>query len=393
MNKGKKMTTQYTENQSLKALLVRYVECNEDTDKDYTSYIVRFIDAEKKVKESLDRIYSNKKSKRLRYDDILSRTPEQILKLSDGKAELSKLIHAYIRTLPFTERLDAIFQFNELFANGVEGYEFSRLSTNEEKGKKKNKRNSYCAIERLLDQTEIEILLLKRLQIDEFSHLSRAGLVEASSGRRQNRDSRDRISAEFMMSPQSLQPHLNRLEQGTNILGHEVKIDLGDTGVVYDNSVHPVFLTLNPSEAALLTVNLKQRYANSDLPVLAENIANDIYSQLSEQVREKIDIQAKRVGVEFPANAPHSVELRRYRQERGSSDGYDPEIVHKRAARFSIVLKDDPTTCLTGILISRMDWEYELQDDHGMSLLKHEDGSTRLIHRDEIIWYQFIEFP
>lgn len=364
-------------------ILLFYISACKDRQVDYTSYIGRFVDAAKGIKKSLDSIYSNKKSKRLKYEGILSKTPEQIRQLPEGIDDLSKLIHAFIRMLPFTERLTAIFQFNELFTCGMDGFQFSELQANPDR--------SYCAVERLFDQTEMEILLLKRLQIDEYSYRSRSGLVDFSAGNRQSRDSRDRVAEEFRTSPQSLLPYLNRLEHGTNILGHDIKIDLGATGILYDNTVHPVFLTLNPSEAALLTIGLKQKYADSDQRVLVERIADDIYSQLSEQVREKIDTQAKRVGVEFPENAPLARELRQYRQEK-DSEGYSPEIAHKRASKFSITLKDDLSDPKIGILVSRNDWQYELQDEHGLPILQNEDGSARIIHRDEIVRYRFIDF-
>ncbi|MBQ6326573.1 MAG: hypothetical protein IJJ45_12465 [Clostridia bacterium] len=368
---------------SLKDLLLLYIGYYEDRQEYYTSYIGRFIDASKGIKESLDAIYSNKRSMRLKYEDILSRTPEQIRQLPDGVKDLSDLIHAFIRMLPFTERLTAIRQFNELFTCGVDGFRFSELQANTGR--------SYCAVERLFDQTEMEVLLLKRLQNDEYKRLSESGLIDHGGGSRQNGDSRDRVAKEFRTSPQSLLPYLNRLEHGTNILGHDIRIALSKRGIAYDDTVHPVFLTLNPSEAALLTIGLKQKYADSDQKVLAERIADDIYSQLSEQVREKIDAQAKRVGVGFPENAPQTRDLRQYRQEKGP-EGYHPEIAHKRAAKFDITLKDDLSKIWTGILVSRDEWEYELLDEHGIPLLKNEDGSARIIHRDEIVRYEFIKF-
>ncbi len=187
---------------------------------------------------------------------------------------LRSLLEGYVRSVGFMARLEAVKSLN-----GVCGAFFS------------DRFPKLCRVEKVFDSTELDILLLKELQ---------GGSDDALYEKTQA----DRADA-FDMSVNAIQARIHALEDGKEILGHVAKIQIDGRGrAAYDNTIHPVFLTLNLKEANFLTVVLKQAFAGTPSENTANDISNDIYSQLSDYAKEIIDRNASEKGMTFASNDP-----------------------------------------------------------------------------------------
>ena len=174
----------------------------------------------------------------------------------DYFTELREAVEGYVRTILYTSRIRYATEINKHFDTFFNG-RFSQL----------------CRLNSVLNSTEIDILLLKALQ---------GGSNESLYANSQA----DRAD-QFGMSVNAIHSRIHALEDGKDILGHRVQIHIAGRGqTAYDNTIHPIFLTLNLQEVFLLTVRLKQVFSGTTFEKLADGIANDIYSQMSDYAKD-----------------------------------------------------------------------------------------------------------
>ena len=197
----------YVMGNSLREILNRYAEGSQ------TTYIEDFLRSEDYTCEYIKEALENK----MLDAGVLSYTPEEIAANCSAVADLEELIHTYIKLLPFTERLDAIKEFNDLFSKGncVEGYQLYSLRRFKDKNKPVGGEN-YCRTEDLLDGVEIEILLLKRLQKGELELLLNA---DENVNAENARNTQDRLAKDFCMSRPAIKRHIHKLKYTHNLLG------------------------------------------------------------------------------------------------------------------------------------------------------------------------------
>ena len=208
-------------------------------------------------------------------DKLLSAIPAD---LSEKNAEqfspamfkkLQSAVENYAKGIAFNARLYAARELNECcdaFFNDA----FSKV----------------CRLERVFDRTELDVLLLKELQGGSDDSLY-------------NQSQADR-GVQFGMSTNAVQARIHSLEDGKEILGHYVKIGIaGRARTAYDNTIHPVFLALNLKEAYFLTVELRKAYAGTPYEELVTSLANDIYSQLSDYAKRKLQPHLESANLEY----------------------------------------------------------------------------------------------
>lgn len=185
--------------------------------------------------------------------DLLDQTA--VSYTDDLYSKLRESIEDYVRTIHYAARIEYVIEING-FADTFFGGRFQNV----------------CRINNVLNSTEIDILLLKALQAG-----SDASLYPNSQAER---------AEQFGMSVNAIQSRIHALEDGKDILGHHVQIRIAGRGqTAYDNTIHPVFLTLNLQEVFFLTVRLKQAFDGTEYAKIADNLANDVYSQLSDYAK------------------------------------------------------------------------------------------------------------
>jgi len=151
----------------------------------------------------------------------------------------------------------------------------------------------------------------------------------------------------YAISRKPLEKDINKLIDGTKILGQNVKINdiKREAGEIhYESSVHPIFLPLNLTEVYSMTVLLKiLAKENAVYSETLNNLANKTYSQLSDYAKEKIDRKADHEGVRFPKE----IDLEKYRkntdEKRYMESNLENKIMHiwKSGEKCTIILKDD----------------------------------------------------
>ena len=159
--------------------------------------------------------------------------------------------------------------------------------------------------------------------------------------------SKRQIMDYYAISRKPLEKDINKLIDGTNILGQNVKINniKREAGEIhYESSVHPIFLPLNLTEVYSMTVLLKiLAKENAVYSETLNNLANKTYSQLSDYAKEKIDRKADHEGVRFPKE----IDLEKYRkntdEKRYMESNLENKIMHiwKSGEKCTIILKDD----------------------------------------------------
>lgn len=183
--------------------------------------------------------------------------------------ELQKASEKYARNVPYTARIGFSRELNDVcdaFFAGAFG--------------------KVCRVDRIFDNTEMDILLLKELQGGSDESLY-------------NKSQADR-AVSFGMSTNAMQSRIHALEDGKEILGHHVKINIaGRRRTAYDDTIHPVFLTLNLKEAYFMTVEMRKAFAGTPFEGLSEDISTDIYSQLTDYARSVLQSHIEEAGIEY----------------------------------------------------------------------------------------------
>lgn len=190
--------------------------------------------------------------------------------------ELQRALDAYARSISFLGRLSVCKDINQ-HLDAFFGSSFERSKP--------------CRLEKIFDSNEIDILLLKLLhgrnqdKLYDFSQADRAEQLGTS------------INA--------IQTRIHALEDGKEILGHQVQVRTGGRGrVAYDDTIHPVFLTLNMKEVYFLTIALQQLSQGTPFARLAQGLSNDIYTQLSDYAKSFIDNHAAEKAITLSSSDP-----------------------------------------------------------------------------------------
>ena len=189
---------------------------------------------------------------------------------------LQKTVENHARSIPFTTRIEFAREINDT-CDAFFNYTFAKV----------------CRLDRVFDNTEMDILLLKELQ-------------GGSDDTLYDQSQADR-AARFGMSTNAMQARIHSLEAGKEILGHHVKIKIDGRGrAAYDNTIHPVFLTLNLKEAYMLTVGMRKAFSGTPFENLSVEVSSDIYAQLSEYARSVLQPHIEEARLGFKAVQPGS---------------------------------------------------------------------------------------
>ena len=218
----------------------------------------------------------------------------------------------------------------------------------------------FCHVDRIYRGDEMKIKLLKYLQ--------------------QPRGNREKIAEHFNMSSNAINAHLGELQNGCDILGSNVKICPSRGTNEYDSTIHPVFLALNLSEIYTLTVALKICTKKSVFTDTANDIADDVYRQLTEYGKGVIDKRAKEAGVQFGDSKGG------YRQEIDEKSD-KKEILNQKNRHRAYILKSlapckvfysDNTVPMCGVLQIH-------PDDKSKVIFVQKDGSKTSLDWDRIV--------
>ena len=217
-----------------------------------------------------------------------------------------------------------------------------------------------CRTDKVFRGPELDILLLKHMQGGRDS----THIVVTQQ----------RYADEFDMTLQAIQNRIRDLQNGKEILGHHVRIKTGGRGhASYDDTVHPVFLALNLSEVYLLTIVLKKAFCETKFEDDAGCIANDIYQQLSEYAKDRIDRQAETIGIAFEEGDPFSPIGYRY-EEEGTI------YFLKSGERCRLTIGDQ---CFRGRIIMD-ELTFSMLTDNGEKIALPEDRAKYSLTRDVV---------
>lgn len=359
---------------SLRAILKQHIR---DNNPEQVTYLKDFLNSEEYTCEYI----KNVPKKKMQNSDILSNSPEQIANDSAAINDLDILIHTYIKLLPFTERLNAIAEFNQLFAKGKTtcGYHLYNL-------RKSTNRENYCRTEDLLDGVEIEILLLKRLQIGELELILNPN-GDVDTGRARN--TQVRLAEEFCMSHTAIIDHIKKLKYTHNLLGYELNVNLNEKSLEYDDTtIHPIFLALNPSEAVLLTVWLKKLFEKDGgrLEQQANILADEIFNQLSNHGKKIVLDKANDVNITFDDNSDPLDSVPQHKLENYKND---IGICLKRNVHCKIKLITGEEH--EGYLRSMDGYTYELRNEQGIPILYNKaNGTPRKLREEDILFFNAV---
>lgn len=131
----------------------------------------------------------------------------------------------------------------------------------------------------------------------------------------------DQIQEQYNISKVTLNEDIKKLIFGTSILGQEVQIrdiDSEEGHVTYQSTCHPIFLPLNLTEVYYLLIGLKSLAKDHDSfsGSIYDNLANRVYSQLSDYGKNKVDNRCSQLNIWFPEED----ELKRYQKFRDEED-------------------------------------------------------------------------
>ena len=190
---------------------------------------------------------------------------------------MQKAVENHARSIPFTIRIEFAREINDA-CDAFFNFTFAKV----------------CRLDRVFDNTEMDILLLKELQGGSDESL----YYQSQSDR----------AARFGMSTNAMQARIHALEDGKEILGHHVKIRIDGRGrAAYDNTIHPVFLTLNLKEAYMLTVAMRKAFSGTPFEDLSVDVSSDIYAQLSEYAHSILQPHIEEAGLEYKTIQPCSL--------------------------------------------------------------------------------------
>lgn len=170
--------------------------------------------------------------------------------------------------LPFGKRYDIMVCFNAFMEENSNGRTYAPL-----------------LFEKLTERAEVETEILK--------------LTQGGTDPERNKRSREELAEMLHFSTEALKPYLKRLreENHRNLMGSSVGIRLKYGDNTYDSTIHPVFLALNLSEVNFLVNHLRLQFRGTPHEQIAEMISYDIYRQLSDYARDRMDAVAANNGI------------------------------------------------------------------------------------------------
>ena len=225
----------------------------------------------------------------------------------------------------------------------------------------------------------MEIILLKRLQVEEFAKRKTKGSIPAGA-----KKTKAELEEEFGISYETIRRYFGRLQEPHSLLGSNVKVLFEEDPVSYESTIHPVFLALNLVEVNLLTTMLKHTFKDTGLSEVANDIADDIYRQLSEHARSIIDNSGKKLQVRFEHNPKKLEKKAGYRQERS-----ELENCYKRDCFGTLTLKRDLSHPYSGTLSYVGENKFKFFDDADSPVFKDRNGNPKKISYFDIEKFDF----
>ena len=285
--------------------------------------------------------------------DIEVGTPED----ENNITAVREVVHKYVKSLDLDKRPPMRNAINFFFGSCVS--EWSGRGSN---------RQPVCMMDKCMDSTEKTIYLLKYLQ---------GGEEPATEVQRTMQD----IADHFGISNTAAGSIWGSLEYGINLLGSDIKITRRSIrGNNYDNTVHPVFLALNLTEAFFLTEVLRRVFdaltgENKRWQDTAADIAYDVRRQLSENYctgqMERLHKQyyGDRTGVDFSKTPSGRMTKKGYRPERiDDEEVWLPEMLEKLnycgSHAVEMKIKGDDETYTGSVHYEKGAWYFICSDGH-----------------------------
>jgi len=260
--------------------------------------------------------------------------------------ETNKMISSFIRSY-FDERENVITSIN-CYMNYLKKFGLDYAS------------DRFCQVDKIYRGDEMKIKLLKYLQ--------------------QPRGNREEIAEHFNMSSNAINAHLSELQNGCDILGSNVKIDPSRGTNEYDSTIHPVFLALNLSEIFTLTVALKNCTKKSVFADTANDIADDVYRQLTDYGKGIIDKRAKEAGVRFEDSKGG------YRQEIDEKSDKKEILKQKNRHRSYLLKSGSPCKIFYSENTEPMCGKLQIHPEEASSvILVEKDGTKTSLDWDRIV--------
>lgn len=101
------------------------------------------------------------------------------------------------------------------------------------------------------------------------------------------------LRAHYWLDEKNIRPDLNALENGMEFQNQNIKIQMdrerssdGKQQLIYNSTVHPVFLPLNLTQVYALTVGLKKISKDTQYDNILNDLSNWIYTQLSDYAKD-----------------------------------------------------------------------------------------------------------
>jgi len=260
--------------------------------------------------------------------------------------EMNRIVSYFARSY-FDEREDVIKSIN-CFMKYLKKHGF------------KYNDDRFCQLDKIYRGDEMKIKLLKFLQ--------------QPCGNREN------IAEHFNMSTNAINIHMSELQDGINILGSNVKISPKRGTNEYDSTIHPVFLALNLSEVFTLTIVLKSVTSKGVFADIANDIADDVYRQLTEYGKSVIDKRANEAGVQFGDSKGV------YRQEIDEKSSIEEILNQKNRHRAYLLKSGSPCKVFYSENTEPMCGVLQIHPkDESKVILVQKDGSKTLLDWDRIV--------
>lgn len=230
-------------------------------------------------------LYTDKKNlDSVIHSDLVWKIPYEEWKKDDVE-RVRKKISEIIRDLPFEHRYDLLEIINAFMNKHFGNLGYSEL-----------------LLEKHRERAEVEIEILK--------------LTQGGTNPELNQGSRENLAEKLHFSTDALKHYLSALQNGQNLLGSDVKIELERGTNIYDSTVHPVFLALNLTEVNFLVNHLRLEYEGTEFESIANQISYDIYRQLSEYGKSRMDSVAEN----------HNLDLTKNKDGKELTKGYHKEL-------------------------------------------------------------------
>ena len=142
---------------------------------------------------------------------------------------------------------------------------------------------------------------------------------------------REEVAVNFGVTVETLRDDLRTLEDGYELLGQRMQIKLDRDTFTYDSTIHPIFLPLNLTEIAALTIGLKMKEKTD--PVFGEiyaDLADGIHSQLSPYAQAALEPLARENNLLF---------FRQSGDYRSEADYFSEILPEKRRSRLAYLWK------------------------------------------------------